>query len=756
MKLKLLSGLIAGIVSGAALSFEPFVIKDIRVEGVQRTEPGTVFGYLPVKVGDTVNEDKVTQSIKALFATGFFKDVRIETERDVLVVVLEERPAIAQIDFTGLKEFDKDAIKKAMKEIGLAESRIFDRALLDKAEQELKRQYLSRGKYAARVTTTVTPMQRNRVGINFEVDEGDVARIRQIHIVGAKSFEQDDLLDLFQLRTPNWMSWYTKDDQYSRQKLTADIESLKSFYLNRGFIEFEVESTQVSISHDKRDIFVTINVKEGDRYAVSSVKVAGELVIGESEYKNLVTVKAGDVFSREKLNQTTKAIADRLGAEGYAFANVNAAPELNREKKQVDFTLYVDPGRRVYVRRINVAGNSKTRDEVIRREMRQMENSWFDAEKISKSRERVDRLGYFSEVNVETPPVQGSSDQVDVNLSVTERPTGSLSLGAGFSSTDKFIISTSITQDNLFGSGNHLALNINTSKVNKTYAVSYTNPYFTVDGVSAGVDLYQRSYDGDNLRQGYKSSSSGAGLRLGYPISDNQSVSMGLGYDATKIKSYDTDSSLKKQFIATYGESSDTFIGSLGWSRNTTDSHLFPAKGSLTRVNLETGLPGAELQYYRFNASNQTFLPLAGKFILMASGEVGAGNGWNGKPLPFYKNYFVGGIGSVRGYESGTLGPIDGESRVGGTRKLTGTIEAMMSFAGLGQEKNMRLGVFIDGGQVWGAGQKFDVADLRYSTGVSLSWLSPIGPLRFSLAQPLNKKSTDKVERFQFQMGTTF
>ena len=386
MNKNLLAGVVAALFASAAQAFDPFVVKDIRVEGIQRTEAGTVFSYLPVRVGDTLNDERAAQAIKALFATGFFKDVRIEVDGDVMVLVLEERPAISQIDFVGLKEFDKDQLKKGLKDVGLAESRIFDRALLDKAEQELKRQYLSRGKYAVEIKTTVTPLERNRVAINFTIDEGDAAKIKQINIVGNQAFKEKELLELFQLQTPGWLTWYTKNDQYSKQKLSADLESLKSYYQNRGYLEFNVESTQVSISPDKKDIYITISVNEGERFIVSSVKLAGDLIAPEAELRKLVTIKPGEIFSREKLNETQKAVSDRLGREGYAFANVNSAPEVDKEKRQVAFTIFVDPGKRVYVRRINIGGNTRTRDEVIRQEMRQMEGGWYDAEKIQLSK----------------------------------------------------------------------------------------------------------------------------------------------------------------------------------------------------------------------------------------------------------------------------------------------------------------------------------------------------------------------------------
>ncbi|MGZ3253646.1 MAG: outer membrane protein assembly factor BamA, partial [Burkholderiaceae bacterium] len=469
--------------SGQVLAGAPFVVRDIRVEGIQRTEAGTVFSYLPVRVGETFTDEKSIAAIKALYATGFFKDVRIEVEGDVLIVMIEERPAIASVEFSGTKEFEKDVLIKSLKELGLGESRIFDKSLLDRAEQELKRQYLAHGLYGVQVTTTVTPIERNRVKINFAVDEGDVSRIRQIKIIGNKSFPDSALLNEIKLSTPGWFTWYTKADQYSKQKLTGDIETLKSFYLNRGYIEMQVESTQVSITPDKKDIYITININEGDKYTVSNIKLEGELFGREAELKSLLQIKDGDVYSGEKLADSVKKISERLGNYGYAFANVNANPELNREKKEAAFTIFIDPGKRVYVRRINITGNSTTRDEVVRRELREFENSWYDGQKIKLSRERVDRLGYFNEVNIETPEVPGNADQVDINMSVVEKPTGNISLGAGFSSAEKLTLSGSIQQANAFGSGNTIGVDVNTSKINRTIALTQTNPYFTDDGV---------------------------------------------------------------------------------------------------------------------------------------------------------------------------------------------------------------------------------------------------------------------------------
>lgn len=764
MKKNLLAGVIAGMFASSAFAFAPFVIKDVRVEGIQRTEAGTVFSYLPVKVGDSMDDDKASQAIKALFATGFFKDVRIEVDGDVLVVVVDERPAIAQIDFVGMKEFDKEQVKKGMKDVGLAESRIFSRALLDKATQELKRQYLSRGKYAANVTATVTPLERNRVGISFNVEEGDAAKIKKINIVGAKAVPEAELLQLFQLRTPGWFSWFSKNDQYSKQKLAADLETIRSYYLNRGYLEFSVESTQVSISPDKKDVFLTINLNEGERFQVSSVKLAGDLVLSDEELKPLVALKPGDVFSRERLNQTTKAIADKLGNYGYAFANVNAAPEVDKEKRQVAFTIFVDPGKRVYVRQINVTGNSRTRDEVIREEFRQMEGGWYDASKIQLSKQRVDKLNFFSDVSVETPAVPGSTDQVDVNMNVVEKPTGNIMLGAGFSSSEKLIMSGSIAQQNLFGSGKALSLQVNSSKVNQVYAMSYTNPYYTVDGISRGFDLYRRNVDPSSLSIGsYRTSTTGAGVRFGVPIAEKQTVFFGLSGEATRLTVYDSSPLRFKRFVHDYGDNSTTLLGNVGWSEDSKDSTIYPTSGTFRRATSEVGMPGGSLEYYRLNYQEQHFWPVSKSISLMLNGEFGVANGYGGKQLPFFKNFYAGGIGSVRGYDTASLGPRDlnsdgtqSDERTGGNRRLVGNAEVLFPVPGMGTDRSVRLAWFVDGGQIFTKGEKMALGDLRYSSGVAVSWVSPMGPLRFSLAKPLNEKPGDRTQVFQFQMGTTF
>jgi outer membrane protein insertion porin family len=749
----LLCGALAG--PAAAQSFAPFVIRDIRVEGIQRTEAGTVFSYLPVKVGDRMTEERASQAIRALFATGFFKDVRIEVEGDVLIIVIEERPAIAQVDFVGLKAFERDAVRKAIREVGLAEGRIFDRAVLDRAEQELKRQYLTKGLYGVAITTTVTPLDRNRVGINFTFDEGEVAKIRKINIVGASAFRESVLLEEFELSEGGWFSWYTKDNQYSRQKLSADLEALRSFYLNRGYLEFAVESTQVSITPDKKDIYITIGITEGKRFTVAEIKFAGDLVVPEAQLRALVELKPGDVFNGERLSASTKKIQDRLGNEGYAFANANAAPQLDRDKQTVAFTVYVDPGRRVYVRRVNVAGNTRTRDEVIRREMRQLEGSYYDGEKIAESRKRLERLNYFKETSIETPPVAGAPDQVDVNVKIEEKPTGQLLLGAGFSSADKLVLSTSISQQNIFGSGKFISAAISTGRTNKVYSLSHNDPYFTVDGVSRAFDLYLRDFDAANVNLGdYQTSSTGAGVRFGYPYTAIDTFVFGLAADYTQFSLGAQAPPRLLSYVNTYSSTVASLPGTITWFRDTRDSAVFPRSGRFQNAGVELGLPGGNVQYWRATYVQRWYYPLTRNYTVYLRGEVGVGEGI-GKPLPFNKRFYGGGIGSVRGFETNSLGPRDTDGSVlGGTRRFTATAEFLFPFPGLEKDRSVRLAAFTDFGQVYAAGAS--AGPVRYSIGIGLDWQSPFGPLRISWARPMNLQPEDRTQKLQFTAGTVF
>jgi outer membrane protein insertion porin family len=746
------------LLSAPALAFEPFVVRDIRVEGIQRTEAGTVFSYLPIKVGDRVTDEKAAAAIKALFATGFFKDVRLEVEGDVLLVMIEERPAIATLDFSGLKAFDKNQVLKINRESGLAEGRIFDRAVLDRAEQELKRQYLSKGLYGVEIKTTVTPLERNRVGISFAIVEGDVSKIRRINIVGAQAFKESDLLEQIELSEGGWLSWYSKDNQYSKPKLTADLETLKSFYLNRGYLEFAVESTQVSITPDKKDIYITIGISEGRKYTVSDVKLAGDLIVPEAELRKLIELKPGDVYNGEKLSNSTKKIQERLGNEGYAFANANAAPDIDKEKQTVAFTIFVDPARRVYVRRINIAGNTRTRDEVIRREMRQLEGSYYDGAKITESKKRLDRLDYFKDTSVETPPVAGSPDQIDVNVKVEEKPTGQLLLGAGFSSSDKLVLSTSISQANIFGSGKTVALSVSTGSTNKIYSLSQTDPYFTVDGVSRGFDLYRRDFNAANVNLGdYNTSSYGGGVRFGYPFTPVDTLVFGLAIDRTQYNVASDGPQRLLNYVATFGADTVTIPATFNWVRDTRDSALAPRSGRFQNTGFEIGIPGGNVQYAKFNYLQRWYVPLGRYYTLYLRGDLGIGKGFGGKPLPTFKMYYAGGIGSIRGYNTNSVGPRDTDGSIlGGDKRFTGSAEILTPFPGLTKDRSVRLSFFTDAGEVYGSGGGVWVPGPRFSAGVGINWQSPFGPLSVSYAFPLNKKPGDDIQHLQFTVGTSF
>ncbi|NTV95077.1 MAG: outer membrane protein assembly factor BamA [Thiobacillus sp.] len=775
------------LLASPARAFEPFQIKDIRVEGIQRTEAGTVFSYLPVKVGETLTEDAASKAIRALYATGFFKDVRLENLDGVLVVMVEERPAIAQVEFNGMKEFPKDEMKSSLKQLGLAEGRILDKSLLDKAEQELKRNYFNRGLYAVQVKTQLTPLERNRTGITFEVEEGEKAKIRSINIVGAKTFKEKDLVGLFTLRTPGWLTWLSNDDQYSKQKLSADLETLRSHYLNQGYLEFRIESTQVSITPDKKDIYLTININEGEKYTVAEVKMAGDLPVPEKELLDLVAIKTGEAFSREKLNATIKSIGDRLGNNGYAFANVNAAPQVDKEKKQVAFTFVIDPGRKVYINRVNIAGNTRTQDNVIRREMRQMEGGWYATDKINRSRERVEKLSYFKDVSVEVPPVPGTNDQVDLNIKVTEQSTGSMMIGAGFSSSDGLVLSGGISQNNLFGTGNRLSLQMNSGSINTHYQLSFTQPYFTQDGISLGYDLYRKDVDTKNSDAvvEYSTSTVGAGIRVGVPISEFDSINLGAAIEQYSLD-LNASAPLHMQNFVTDNGGTAHYDGSgafqsgtvsttslrleAGWSRDSRDSYLYPTKGSYQRVTAELGTPVGDLQYYKLSYQYQWLRPIFSNSTLMLNGEIGWGGGFNSQDMPFFRNFYAGGIGSVRGFKNGTLGPkventINNDIlAIGGDKRLVGNAEFMFPFPGSGNDRSLRMSLFLDAGAVWGPNgdvkygdyRNISLSDLRLSTGLAVTWLSPMGPIKISLAKPIRKMDNDEEEMFQFQMGQLF
>lgn len=749
---------------------DSFVVKDIRVEGLQRVEPGTVFSYLPVQVGESFTEEKGAESIKALYSTGFFRDVQIQAQGNVLIVIVEERPTISRIEFTGMKEFDVETIRKSLKAVGVAEARFYDKALIDKAEQELKRQYVGKGMFAAEVVATVTPVERNQVAVYFNVDEGPVAKIQEINIIGNEAFSESTLKGLMILKTGGWLSWYSKDNLYSKQKLTADLETIRSYYLNRGYLEFVIESTQVSITPDKKGIYLSISIREGQKFTVKDVRLAGETLGKEAEFMQLVQLKAGDTFSTAKLTESTKAIAEMLGTYGYAFATINPQPDIRRELAEVDLTLVIDPGRRIYVRQVAISGNAKTRDLVIRREMRQFESSWFDSDKIELSKKRLGRLGYFTETDISTEDIPGSPDQVDVNVKVVEKPTGAITLGAGFSSTEKLILSAGINQDNAFGTGTAVGLNFSLGKINQNLTLSNYDPYFTEDGISRYTDLFYRSskplyYVGD---PNYQIKSVGSNIKFGVPYTEVDRVFFGTGIEGYQIQTTNNTPQPYLSYAQSYGVPAPGYPGTLttynvpltvGWSRDGRDSALIPSEGSLQQLSGEVGTPVGNMTFYRIYGQYQKYHSFSKANILSFNGEVGYGQQYGSNPWPITKNYYVGGIGSVRGYSPGSLGPqyyntsINAWQPTGGQSKIVTNIEYTVPVPGSGADKTLRVFTFVDGGNAFG--DNINLV-LRYSYGLGLSWISPLGPLKFSYGIPYKSQPTDNIQRLQFQVGTAF
>ncbi|MGZ5050265.1 MAG: outer membrane protein assembly factor BamA [Methylobacter sp.] len=772
---------------------EEFIVEDIKVKGLQRISVGTVYNYLPINVGERFSLDNVGPAIKALFKTGFFKDISLEREGSTLIVNVVERPSIAKIIFEGNKDLSKDDLTKALKKIGLAEGKVFDQQVLDKVEQELSRQYFSHGKYGLKITTDVSNLTRNRVGIHIKISEGRVAKIKQINIVGNNVFDDETLLRNLELSTTNLLSFYTKNDQYSKQKLQADLETLRSYYLDRGYINFAIDSTQVAITPDKKDIYVTINVKEGDVYTLDKVKLSGNLVVDPQELIKLVKVGPSEIFSRKNATETSKAISDRLGDEGYAFANVNMVPEINEAKKTVDMTFFVDPGKRVSVRRINMKGNSKTRDEVLRREMRQMEASWASSSKIERSKTRLERLGYFEEVNVETPPVQGTADQIDVNYTVTEKPSGNLSAGVGFSQTQGIVLNANVAQDNVFGSGKRVNIAFNNSSYITSYQFGFFNPYFTVDGVSQGYNLgYTKRNAGQINIANYSTNVANVGVNFGIPLNEFDSLRFDVdakhtglsttAYSSNQIcdfiygnngtdacanysNGYVQGTPNSRPIVKATGDSFWTLSPAIGWTHDTLNKAIFPTRGQQQRLSALATVPGSDLEYYKINYKHQIYFPLARDLTFRVQAEAAYGDGYgNTNKLPFFENYFGGGNGSIRGFKNNTVGPRDSNGYAfGGSSKLIGNAEMFFPVPFMPETKSVRLGTFLDAGTI---SNGFKMNDLKYSVGVSGEWLSPFGALSVSAALPMNAQSTqtlpdgtivgDQKQMFQFNFGQNF
>jgi len=754
-----------------------FVISDIRVEGIQRTEPGTVFSHLPFRVGDDFTPEKGTRAIRMLYRSGLFKDVNLTQDGTVVVVSLVERPAVATIASHGIKIFDKAAVEKSLRDVGLAEGRIFDQSTLERADQELRRQYLARGYYGVNVKTTATPLERNRVGITINVDEGRASSISSIRFVGNKVYDDDDLLDLMQLGTPNWFSWYTKRDLYSREKLAADLETIRTQYLDAGYLDFKFDSVQVSISPNRSDVYVTINLTEGEPYKISGSKLQGDLLGLDEEFKPMLTLEPGKTYNATEANAIAESIKDKLSTLGYAFSQVTPNPMTNKEDHTVEVVYTVDPGRRAYVRRVNISGNNRTKDEVIRREVRQYEAAWFDSDKVKISRDRIDRLGFFDSVTAEPTPVPGTRDQVDLDVKVKERATGSVSLGAGFSTSEGIVLSGGFAQNNLFGTGKSLQVDVNTSKSQRTYAMSITEPYVTPTGISRTWDISDRRVDLDKLDVAdVKYETRAAGLSFGIPFTELDRVFLGGRIEQTKVTTNPYSPQRYKTYVDKFGDDPISVAATLGWSRDSRDSALAPNRGVYQRLNGEFGLPGLDIEYYKLTYQYQQYWPLTKNITFAFNGQVGYGDVYGKSDMfPFFKNFYMGGIGSVRGFESGSLGPSEHDSGnysrstsyLGGDRMLNASFELLAPLPG--GDRTLRFFTFLDTGYAWGyeghrgadgtmqyERQQVSLDDLRVSTGFGIAWISPLGPLKFSIAYPLKKEETDETQRFQFQIGTGF
>lgn len=757
---------IAGVAFAAA---SDFVIKDIRIEGIARTEPGTVLSHLPFQVGDEFTSAKGNTAIHALYGSGLFRDVRLGRDGNVLVIEVQERPAVASINTQGIRAFDHSAIEQSLRDVGLAEGRIFDHAILDRADQEMRRQYLARGYYGVDVKTTVTPLDRNRVRLSIVVDEGEAASIESIRFVGNRVMDDDDLREQMQLSTTGWMSWYTKSNLYAREKLAADIESIRSYYLNNGYLDFKVDSVQVSIAPNKKDIFITINLTEGEQYHITGVELTGDMLGLDNELKSLVQIEPDSIYNAELINNASTAITDKLSSLGYAFATARPNPVVTGDN-QAKVVYTIDPGRRAYVRHVNIVGNSKTQDEVIRREVRQYEAAWFDSDKVKLSRDRIDRLGFFDSVTVDPKPVPGTRDQVDLEVAVKERPTGSVNLGAGFSTSDGVILSAGFAQNNIFGTGKAVSAEVNTSDSTRTYALSVTEPYVTPEGISRSIDLYDRRVDMEelDLANDLEYETRGAAVSWGIPFTEYDRVFLGAKWENTLVDAGPRAPARYKRYKEDFDDP-HAIAATIGWSRDSRDNALAPTRGTYQRLSAEVTLPVMDLRYYRASYQLQHYWPVTRDLTLAFNGEIGYGDSWGGKEYPFFKNFYAGGIGSVRGFENSSLGPKDytddedGDG-IGGNASLNFSFEMLMPLPGA--DRTLRWFTFLDGGWVWGdsydkygnveQSMGISLSDLRYSVGVGVAWISPLGPLKFSIAAPLNDKDGDEVERFQFQIGTGF
>ncbi|OED41832.1 outer membrane protein assembly factor BamA [Endozoicomonas sp. (ex Bugula neritina AB1)] len=777
MKRSLLSLLIGSL--AMAPCAQAFVVTDIRIDGLQRVSAGTVFNSLPIEVGDDVEAPAVAGAVKALYQTGYYNDIKIGRDGDVLVVTVVERPSISEIEFKGNKAIKTEDLTKGLSQAGLSESEIFQQATLEAIRLELERQYVAQGRYGANITAEVEAQPRNRIKLTINVKEGKVATIQHVNVVGNTVFSNEELTELFELQKTQWYQFFSSADKYSREKLSGDLERLRSYYLDRGYINFNIASTQVSITPDKQGVYITVNVDEGDKYTISDVNLAGDIVIPEDEAKKLLLARTDQVFSRKIITTTEEILSRRLGNEGYTFANVTGIPKPDHVDKTVSLTFFVDPGRRAYVRRINFSGNTKTDDEVLRREMRQMEGASANTQKIEQSKVRLERLGFFKQVNVETPPVPGTSDQIDVNYSVEEQPSGSITASVGYSQSDGLLLGGSISQSNFLGTGNKVSIALNKSDVSDLYNFSFMDPYYTVDGVSRGFDVFYRKYDYTSSDiSSYAADSYGGNVRYGYPISESQSLSFSLGVDGTNITTGNSTPEVIRDYLKDEGDKFTNFKTTLGWSESELNRGLLPTDGYSQSVSLTAAVPGSTTTFYKLMYRGQYFQPITKSLTARFATRLGYAEAYGStSEVPFFENYYSGGFGSVRGYRDNTLGPKAAEyvnnssvggnySSVGGNVLIEGTVEIIVPMPFVKDQRSLRTSIFFDYGNVFDTSCSSlpsvkdcyspDFSELRYSVGIGLTWVTPLGPLTFSLAEALNPKGEDETQVFQFSLGTPF
>jgi outer membrane protein insertion porin family len=766
--MKKILSLVFVVLSFSIFAAENLRVSDIKVEGLQRIDPGLIFNNIPFEIDDLIEDIDFSKSISLIYKTGQFKDVAIEREGQVIIISVRERPIINEINFHGTESFQPEALKTGLSLMNLASGLIFDNGDIAKAERELTNQYLSQGKYTTSVRGEVVPLERNRVDINFYIEEGRLSRIKDIAIVGNKSFVKEELLDEFSLKTTNIMSWWEKDDRYSKQTLTGDLERLRSFYMNQGFMNFKINSSVVSISKDKKKIFIAVTIDEGDKFSIGKVKLKGDVPepLALSDLEKDLSISEGDVFNRSKVNESTSKVAKSLGNFGYAFANVSSVPTIDKDKHRVDFTFFIDPGKKIYVRRINIIGNEKSKDEVIRRELRQLESSWFAQDKVDRSKTRLTRTQFFDSVDVETPAVQGVSDQVDLNIKVTERNTGKVSIGAGLSSSEGVVGTLSVSQDNFLGTGNRIATAISTGDINKVYSLSFTDPYWTEDGVSRGFSVYHKETNTKDLGTGtYDTASAGFGMNFGIPLSEYDTLSFGATIDLTELKLQADSPVGYKNYCSSVASAgslncdTDSLAFWAGWQTDSRDNMIFPTKGYKVSLNADVTAPVFDMQYYKISASGEQYLPVTEKITTRIKGALGYGASYGDEIFPFFKNYTVGGQSTLRGFKQSSVGEktLDTNGQYityGGEKMVTLSAETFFPVPGMKNTDSFRMSAFVDAGGVFE--DSFSASEMRYSMGIGATWLSPFGPLNVSLATPLNDDNLDRTEIFQFGMGTNF